>query len=147
MTDGSINVYVGKERIFSLWEDFFDEPIFIYPFADGKRFLCDYDFDVAMLDFVVDLNGSSSNNSTNWPLDGELRANLSRMATNVVYDAKGIVRLPNNAELQEVSNYLGSPNQMRANGGYFFLIHGSWDKKFLLLDLATNRDSIWPTEK
>ena len=55
--EGSADVYVGKEKIFSLWEDFFDGPMFIYAFADGKRFLCDYDDDTAMLDFVVDFGG------------------------------------------------------------------------------------------
>jgi len=146
LNDGTIDIYSGKERVFSLWEDFFDSPVFIYPFADGKRFLCDYDDDTAMLDFVVDLNASNSNraDSANWPSDEYLRSNLARMATNVVFNTTGIVRLPNHEELQEVSDSLASANPKRESGGYFFLILGNWDKEFLLRDLATNRQSFWP---
>ena len=58
LTESSLNVYAGTNKMFSLWEDSFDGPVFIYPFADGKRFFCDYDYDVAMLDFVVDFSAS-----------------------------------------------------------------------------------------
>src|SRR6185295_13765371 len=55
LNGGSVDVYVGEKRKFSLAQNFLDcAPIFIYPFADGQRFLCDVDDDVAMLDFVVD---------------------------------------------------------------------------------------------
>jgi hypothetical protein len=143
----SASVYIGNKKIFSLREDFFDEPVFVYPFADGKRFLCDYDYDVAMLDFVVDFNGSATNqlDSSQWPLDNELRIQLARMATNVVFDTKGIVRLPSCAELQEVSSYLTGTSPISVKAAYFdFLPY--WDKDGLLLDLATNRSSNWPTK-
>ena len=51
--DGSADVYVGGNKIFSLPENFLDgSPVFIYPFADGRRFLCDYNDDTSLLDFV-----------------------------------------------------------------------------------------------
>jgi hypothetical protein len=148
LSDSSADVYAGKKKIFSLREDFFDAPLFIYPFADGKRFLCDYDDDVAMLDFIVDFRVSNTNelNSPKWPSDNELRANLARMATNVVFDTQGIIRLPTYAELQEVSSYLTNTTPSPIKAGYFQLIT-SGAKTDLLLDLATNRQSIWPMAK
>jgi hypothetical protein len=59
--NGATDIYVGNEKIFSLWQDFFDFPCFIYPFTDGKRFLCDYDDDTSMLDFVVDFSNPGTN--------------------------------------------------------------------------------------
>jgi hypothetical protein len=145
LSDSSADVYAGKEKIFSLREDFFDTPIFIYPFADGERFLCDYDDDVAMLDFIVDFRASATNelNTFQWPQNYQVRIDLLRMATNVVFDTKGIVRLPNYDELQEVSSYLTSPTSTPIKAGYF----NFWPKEILLLDLATNRDSDWPMAK
>ena len=156
LTDGSVNIHAGKEN-FSLWEDFFDGPVFIYPFADGKRFLCDYDDDTSMLDFVVDFRDSATNElrSSGWPpndngmgdrigLGDYTRTYMASRMTNVVYAPKGIVRLPNYAELQEVSSYLTSTNSTPIKAGYFKFF-GS--KESLLLDLATNRNSVWPTTK
>lgn len=146
--DGATDVYVGKEKIFSLWQDFFDFPCFIYPFADGKRFLCDYDDDTSLLDFVVDFRDSATNEprSSGWPPNDNVMGNYvstymaSRM-TNVVFNTKGIVRLPTYAELHEVSGYLNGTNQAQIKAGYFDFF-GS--KESLLLDLATNRQSVWP---
>jgi hypothetical protein len=138
-------IYVGNEKIFSLLEDFWDGPIFIYPFEDGKRFLCDYDDDVAMLDFIVDFSGmpTSALNSSPWPTDDRLRADLARMATNIVYDTRGVVRLPNHTELQEITAYLTSTTPKPNNAGYFNFLN-FWTKESLLLDLASNRQSCWP---
>ena len=143
--DSSADVYVGKKKIFSLHEDFWASPEFIYPFANGKRFLCDYWDDTAWLDFIVDFGALSSNelNSSKWPLDDQLRADLARRATNVVFDTKGVVRLPNYAELHEVSSYLTSTTSTPIKAGYFdFVNFGT--KRHLLLDLATNRQSCYP---
>ncbi len=139
--------------IFSLGENYFLDggPVFIYPFADGKRFLCDYDDDTSMLDFVVDLGGSNKTAAsfTKWPPNDNVMGNYVRtyitsQITNVVFEAKGLVRLPNYAELEEVSSYLNNPDQKSVTTVYFnFLFH----KKFVLLDLATNRQSVWPVEK
>jgi hypothetical protein len=148
LNDSSTDIYAGNKKIFSLREDFFDTPFFIYPFADGKRFLCDYDGDVAMLDFIVDFRNSNTNelNSPEWPSDNQLRADLSRMATNVVFDTRAIIRLPTYAELQEVSSYLTNTTSSPIKAGYFqFFSSGA--KADLLLDLATNRQSAWPTKK
>ena len=112
LEDSQADIYVGKQKIFSVWEDVFDAPIFIYPFADGQRFLCDYDYDVAILVFIVDLNASGTNGpDSKWPLNDQLRAELACMATNVVFETKGVVRLPSYAELQEVSSNLASLTQ------------------------------------
>ena len=82
--DGSADVYVGKDRVFRLWENFLDgRPVFIYPFADGKRFLCDYDDDTAMLDFIVDLGTSPTNPPTPdaWPCDDAMRTQMASAMT------------------------------------------------------------------
>src|SRR5579862_5990409 len=94
--DRPVDVYAGKDKLFSLREDFWDCPIFIYPFADGKRFLCDYDDDTAMLDFVVDFNIPTTNGTSllKWPTDDYVRGVLFWGATNVTFNTKGIVRLP-----------------------------------------------------
>jgi len=146
--NGATDVYVEKEKIFSLWQDFFDFPCFIYPFADGKRFLCDYDDDTSLLDFVVDFSarGTNTPNSSPWPPDDYTRTYLASRITNVVMNTKGIVRLPTYAELREVSNYLTGENPAAVKAGYFQLLDFG-TKEGLLLDLATNRQSVWPTTK
>jgi hypothetical protein len=140
----STDVYLGKEKIFSLHQDFFDWPSFIYPFADGKRFLCDYTGDTEALDFVVDFTGTDTNQSNllQWPTDEQLRDQLLNMATNAVFDTKGVVRLPNNAELKELAHYLTTttPGPIKAASLDFI----NFGTKQLLLDLATNRQSIDP---
>jgi hypothetical protein len=129
---GSADVYAGKKKIFSMWEDYWSGPVFIYPFADGKRFLCDYDDDTSLLDFVVDIDASGTNV-------------LNSRMTNVGFETKGIVRLPNDAELQEVVSYLNGTTATSTKAGYFdFFFFGT---KQLLLDLATNRQSVDPMWK
>ena len=147
---GATDVYIGKEKIFSLWQDYFDGPLFIYPFGDGKRFLCDYDDDTSLLDFVVDFRDSATNEprSSGWPPDGAnmgsyVRTYMASRITNVVYDTKGVVRLPNYAELREVSDCLTGKNPAAVKAGYFQLLEFR-TKERLLLDLATNRQSVWP---
>ncbi len=157
LTDGTVKIYVGNEKAFSLWEDSFDGPIFIYPFADGKRFLCDYNDDTSLLDFVVDFRDSATNEprSSGWPpydvgtgseigLGNYTRTYMASRITNVVFETKGFVRLPNYAELAEVRSYLTSTNPTQIKAGYFNFF-GS--KESLLLDLATNRKSVWPLAK
>lgn len=140
--DNSVDIYVGKEKAFSLWEDFCDSPIFIYPFPDGKRFLCDYDYDVAMLDFVVDF-GSSATNARPWPVDGLFRGCTLGQVTNIVFDTEGVVRWPTDAELNEVTGYLEGTTSLHTKAAYFDAV-GLGAKSGLLLDLATNRQSAWP---
>ncbi len=152
--DGKVDVYVGNEKVFSLWADAFDLPLFIYPFADGQRFLCDHDYDTAILVFVVDFSDSGTNESnvSKWPADEMLRAALARMATNVVLETKGFVRLPSYAEVQEVSSFLANATLRQIKNDSFpycdFGVYRNYvTKKELLLDLATNRQSYWPLGK
>ena len=58
----------GKQKI-SVCGEIFDFPLFIYPFADEKRFLCVYDDDTAVLVFIVDFNAAITNvtDSHGWP--------------------------------------------------------------------------------
>jgi hypothetical protein len=142
------DVYIVDERIFSMHQDFFAFPDFIYPFADRKRFLCDYWDDTEMLDFVVDLRTSNTNrlSSSEWPIDGELREGLTRGATNMVLETKGIVRLPDYAELREVTDFLNSRNPKTTQAGYFCFFNIGM-REVLLLDLATNRHDFFPVAK
>lgn len=153
LNGGVVRVYRDKE-LFGLWEDAFDLPIFFYPFADGQRFLCDYDFDTAMLVFVVDSNPSNADklDSDKWPSDVQLRENLARMATNVVLETRCLVRLPTYAELQEVSNYLAGATSGQIKAGSFpfcdlGLYRSYATKKDLQLDFAADRQSYWPLAK
>lgn len=146
-TDASVDIYAGKNKLFSLWEDFADGPMFIYPFPDGKRFLCDYDDDVARLDFVVDFRNSTNSppDSSQWPPDSNVRECLARQATNIIYDTTASVRLPTYQELQEVSEFLHGKETVPIKAGYLSLMPvGS--KEMILLDLAPNRNSVWPTK-
>lgn len=149
--DNEYGVYAGKSKVFSLWGDIFDFPLLIYPFADGKRYLCIDDDDTSVLVFIVDLRGPTPNSSgsSGWPADDYTRTCLARRATNVVMDTKGSVRLPSFEEVQEVSSNLVrmSSKQFKAAsfpcmdlGVYRFY----WPKEVLLSELATNRHSLWP---
>ena len=107
--DGQVDVYRGKEKLFSVWEDAFDLPIFFYSFLDEQRFLCVDDDDTAMLVFVVDFRNSATNiPQLTWPQAMDARNEMASRITNVVFNTKGLIRLPNDDELQEVSGYLGS---------------------------------------
>lgn len=143
-----MNVYAGDEKLFSVSQNYLLDggPVFIYPFSDGKRFLCDYDDDVAMLDFVVDFSGSTNERRVSgWPHDGYVMMNMEARMTNVVFDTRGTVRLPTDAELQEVSRYVVGKGLSSTQAGYFGL-SGPWTKELLLLDLATNRTLGWPVK-
>jgi hypothetical protein len=100
------------------------------------------------ISFVVDFSALGTNTliSSKWPPDDYTRTYMASRVTNVVFDTKGIVRLPNYAELQEVSSYLISTTPTSIKAGYFELFN-FWTKENLLLDLATNRQSVWPMKK
>ncbi len=149
--DNEFRVYVGPSKMFSLWGDVFDFPLFMYPFADGQRFLCIYDYDTAVLVFVVDFSRSpaSATKPPEWPSDEYIRGVLAAGATNVVMNTKGFVRLPAYAELQEVSSNLVrlAPGQFRAASFPALdlgLYRAYWPKEALLAALHTNRQSCWP---
>lgn len=145
------DVYAGKSRVFGLRGDFFDFPLFIYPFADGKRFLCIDDDDTSVLVFIVDLRGSSTNVSSSfgWPPDDYTRNYMASRATNVVIGTKGSVRLPSFAEVQEVSSNLVSLSAKQLEAASFpcadiGVYRCYWPKEDLLSELDTNRHSVWP---
>jgi hypothetical protein len=144
--NGELDVCAGKTNLFSVWEDFWDCPVFIYPFADGKRFLCIDDDDTSMLVFVVDLNPSATNfvQSPLWPSDDYVRNYIAGRMTNVVMNTKGIVRLPTYSELQETSSYLANPTREQTKHGSFRVYSFHWSKQFLLPELDTNRNKVWP---
>jgi hypothetical protein len=148
-SDNEFNVYDGKSKLFSLWGDFFDFPLFIHPFADGKRFLCIDDDDTSVLVFVVDFSVSTRNESSRWPPNDYLRSYMAGRITNVVYNTTARVRLPEVAEVQEVSSNLETmpPDQFEASSfpsADFGLYRSYWSKEGLLSELATNRQSVWP---
>lgn len=144
--DGELDVYAGNTNVFSVWEDFFDFPVFIYPFADGKRFLCIDDDDTSVLVFVVDLNPSATNvlQSPLWPSDDYVRTYIAGRMTNVVMNTKGIVRLPTYPELQEASSYLADSATGQLRDASFGVYNSRWPSQKLLSELATNRNNVWP---
>jgi hypothetical protein len=148
VTHGAVDVYVGKQKVFTLWESLFHQPTFFYAFADGRRFFCDYDADTAVLDFVVDLD-ANTNVTANWPANAEVRERLKYRALLNVVQTKGIVRMPSDDELEEVRGYLRRTpiSEIRAASLPYCDI-GVWrsyaDRDDLLLDLATNRQNYWP---
>ena len=150
---GSADFYAGGKKIFSLPENYLLDggPIFIYPFADGQRFLCIYDDDAAVLVFVVDFNTGSTKTvgSREWPTNDYLRKYLTERAPHVVMETKGVVRLPNYTELQEVSSNvtLLSVSQFRTASFPTLdlgLFRRYWKKDEILDELNTNRQSVWP---
>ena len=149
--DDEVSVFVGKEKVFRLWEDFFDFPLFIYPFADGQRFLCIEDDDTSVLVFVVDFSASATNatNVNGWPPNDYLRNYMAGRAPGVVIGTKGVVRLPMQAEVQEVSSHLAglAPGQFKKESFPAWdigIYRAYWPKDQLMLELSTNRSSVWP---
>src|ERR1035437_463468 len=149
--DNEFSVYAGKSKLFSLWGDAFDFPLFIHPFTDGQRFLCIDDDDTAVLVFVVDFGPSraSATNTLQWPPDDYLRGYLAQRATNVVMNTKGLVRLPTHSEIQDVSSNLTTltPSQFRTTSFPVWdlgLCRFYWPKEALLAALHTNRQKCWP---
>jgi len=145
-----VEVYVGKTKMFGLWNDAYDGPVYIYPFREGGKFLCDYNDDTAMLVFVVDFSPVDTNalNSTRWPSDNYVRSHVATRMTNVVMDAKGVVRLPTYSELLEVSSNLACMSSRQLKAASFpwcdlgiFKTYAS--REHLISDLATNRENIW----
>lgn len=146
---GEVNVYSGEQKVFGLWQDAFDSPLFIYPFADHERYLCVYNWDTAILVFVVDLNSSRTNLTANWPEMGGLRQCFTDAATNLVLNFRGVVRLATEDELQEVRDYLSRTAESRIEAiSLPYCDLGVWrhyvNRDGLLLDLATNRQHYWP---
>jgi len=149
--DSAVDIYIGKKKVFSLWSDFFDFPLFIYPFPDKQRFLCMDDDDTSVLVFIVDFNVSGTNvsHSSKWPSDDYVRTYMASRATNVVMETKGFVRLPNYSELQEVSSNFASltSKQFKAisfPSGDLGIYCFYWTKEKLLSELAPDRKSVWP---
>ena len=149
--ENAFGVYVGKSKIFSLWGDAFGSPLFIYPFADGQRFLCIDDDDTSVLVFIVDFSAAGANvtNSPGWPPNDYTRKYLAERAPHVVMETKGSIRLPSYAEVQEASRSLMklTPTQLETAsfpscdlGLYRFYV----PIDFLLRQLDTNRQSCWP---
>jgi hypothetical protein len=144
-------VYSGNTRLFSLWADAFDAPWFIYPFADGHRFLCIDDDDTSVLVFVVDRSITDTNApvSFGWPPNDYARNYIARRAPEVVTVSLGSVRLPKLDEVNEVAAYIKSltPSQLKKVsfptmdlGYYRYYLPDS----VLLKELDPNRTSVWP---
>jgi hypothetical protein len=98
----------------------------------------------------VDFRSSVTNTpQLTWPQATDTRNAMAWSITNVVFNTKGLIRLPNEDELQEVSSYLisATPKQIE-NSSFPFCDFGIWcsyeEKNYLLLDVATNRQSPWP---
>lgn len=153
-SDRLVTISVGGSNVFGLWKDFFDCPMFVYSFPNARRFLCVYDYDVAILTFVVDGEGSRTNtaNQRDWPADDFTRGELERGVTNVVVSGNRVVRLPTYAEVQEVSTKVKAwtPRQFKAASfpvmNLGFCSFRSSDKEFVLWAIATNRRGVWPTK-
>lgn len=148
--DYKVDVHAGGSKIFSMWSDFFDCPEFIYPFGDGKRFLCDYWGDTENLVFIVDFSSTSTNvlNLDKWPSDDFERGRMQKRIAYLVADTKGSVRLPSFAELQEASSNLLSLTSWefrRASfpSGDFGIIRLYFSKADLLNDWRLNRQGAW----
>jgi hypothetical protein len=144
-----LEVFQGKTKVFGIPGDAYGYPVFIHPFPDGRRFLCVDDDDTAILVYLVDLNLTNSGASFGWPPDGYAREYLARRATNVVLLTNGGVRLPTFDEVAEVSSDLiGMSSAEFEHASLPVLDLGVWrgygPKEILLLDLDTNRRSLWP---
>jgi hypothetical protein len=73
--ENEFSVYVGRSKEFSLWGGIFNCPLFIYAFANDKKFLCIDNDDTAILVFVVDFANPHGKplKSPEWPMDGYAR--------------------------------------------------------------------------
>ncbi len=152
--ENEFGVYAGKSKVFGLWVDAWDFPAFIYPFADGQRYLCVYNDDTSVLVFVVDLaisdNSHPPASSSGWPTNDYARNYLAGRITNVMLEtAPGTrIRLPTSAELEEGSRDLTNltSQQFRKFSipaidlGVYRLY---WTKENLLKSLEPNRQSVW----
>lgn len=141
--DKEYAVYAGETKLFSIWGDFFDSPLCLYAFADGKRFLCVDDDDTSMLVFVVDLRSGSTNlpRSSDWPpnsgsMGSYVRDYLEHRAPQVMIEGSNYVRLPNMAEVREAASNIDNMSRLTL----FPLGNKTW----ILNNLATNRASVWP---
>jgi hypothetical protein len=146
-----VGVYADGTKIFSLWADTFDFPVYVYPFGEGEKFLCIYDDDTSVPVFVVDLNTQATNIAaqSGWPPDGYTRNYLAQRATNCVVETKGRVRLPTCSEVQEAAQSIAkmSPGEIRRTSfpaTDFGVWRFYWLKQAMLNAVATNRHSVWP---
>src|SRR5579859_6394961 len=89
-SDRVVTFRVGGSNVFGVWKDLFDFPMFVYSFADTRRFLVVYDDDTSVPTFVVDCGGSGTNASKPplWPPDDYTRQYLEQRATNLVVNSK-----------------------------------------------------------
>ncbi len=129
--------------MFSIWGDLFDCPVYVYTFADGKRFLFGDDDDTAILVFVVDLRSGSTNlpRSSDWPpnsgsIGNYVRDYLELRAPQVMIEGSNYVRLPNMAEVREAASNIDSIRKLT--------LFPLYSKTSILDDLSTNRTSVWP---
>jgi hypothetical protein len=136
--DKEYPVYAGETKLFSMWGDFFDCPLYVYTFADGKRFLFGDDDDTSILVFVVDLRNGSTNlpRSSDWPPNDYLRNYMEKRAPNVMIKGSNYVRLPNIAEVREAASNIDNIPRLS--------LFPLFSKTSILDDLATNRTSVWP---
>jgi hypothetical protein len=137
-SDEEYPVYAGETKLFSVWGDFFHCPLYVYAFADGKRFLFGDDDDTSILVFVVDLRSGSTNlpRSSDWPSDDYLRNYMENRAPNVMIEGSNYVRLPNIAEVREAASNIDNIPKLN--------LFPVFSKTSILDDLATNRTSVWP---
>lgn len=147
------DVYAGKSKAFGLWADLFDFPVYIYPFPDGKRFLCIDDNDTSVLVFVVCLHGSSPSGTGSpvWPSNDYVRNYMASAMTNIVIGSNILVRLPTYAELQETASNLASLTEAQVKTASFptgdlGLYRFYWTRDDLLSEIKTNRSSLWPID-
>jgi hypothetical protein len=149
--EGAYVVSVGKTNRFSMWTDFFDTPLLIYPFPGGQKFLCVDDDDTAILVFVVDFSTSAKSitNLPIWPSDLWTHNQFAQRITNVVMNTTGFVRLPQLAELLEVSSNVlqMSPSQYKKACipcSDLGLVRGYWPKDQMMKALRVDRGYAWP---
>ncbi len=137
-SDVEYSVFADGTKLFSVWGDFFDCPLYVYTFADGKRFLFGDDDDTSILVFVVDLRSGSTNlpRSSDWPPNDYLRDYMEKRAPNVMTAGSNYVRLPNIAEVREAASNIDNIPRLT-----LFTI---FSKTSILNELATNRTSVWP---
>lgn len=135
-------VFIGNRKIFSLYNGSGCEyPMFIHPLDEGTRILCICANDTEDLVFVVDLNGSKTNTSTNlfW-------------APYLVMDTDALVRLPTKTELDEALDWLGkaTDREYRKTSlpfddfGLFRIYAGKNEAHFLLSNAPLNGSGVQP---
>ena len=144
-------VWRGNAKLFSLWEDMFDAPWFIYPFADAQRYLCIDDDDTSVMVFVVDLRAPDTNATVSfgWPHGAEMRRYMAGRAPRIVTGPPGAVRLPTFEELEEAAERIRDMPAAQFKRASFPALDLCWyrlyvPKEDLIKQLAPDRYSYWP---